>query len=75
MMLKGDHINLAPLNDAYGAVVTGMGRSNVEMVMVNGTIQKWNGRLVRDDLDEIMERAAQSRSGIFERSGMEKGLV
>ncbi len=75
IMLKGDHINTAPLNNAYGAVVTGMGRSNVEMVMVNGEIKKWDGLLVRDDLEEITERASVSRRGILERAGMDSGIV
>ncbi len=75
IMLGGDHINTMPLNDAYGAVVTGMGRTNVNMVMVNGKIMKWNGRLVRNDLEEIKERAVRSREGIFKRSEMDDALL
>ena len=75
IMLSGNHINTAPLNNAYGALVTGMDRTNVEMVMVNGRIKKWNGRLVREDPDEILENARRSKEGIFERSGMDAQIV
>ena len=75
IMLKGDHINTAPLNNAYGAVVTGMGRSNVEMVLVNGEIKKWNGKMINHELEEINERARTSRRGILERAGIDPGIV
>ncbi len=70
IMLAKDDINVMPVNNAYGAVVNGMDRSNVEMVMIGGEIKKWNGQLVRDDLEEINNRAMQSRAYIFEHAGL-----
>lgn len=70
IMLSMDHINTMPVNGVYGAVMNGMDRSNVEMVMVAGSIKKWNGKLVRDDMERIKERAVLSRDNIFEKSGL-----
>jgi 5-methylthioadenosine/S-adenosylhomocysteine deaminase len=74
IMLAKDDINVMPVNNAYGAVVNGMDRSNVEMVMIGGEIKKWNGQLVRDDLEEIQNRAMQSRAYIFEHAELEFDL-
>jgi 5-methylthioadenosine/S-adenosylhomocysteine deaminase len=70
IMLQANHINVMPVNHVYGAVVTGMDRSNVEMVMIGGSIKKWEGRLIRDDLEEIKRRAMESRARILEQSGI-----
>lgn len=69
IMLNPDQLNTVPLNDHYGAVVNGMDRGNVEMVMVNGEIKKWEGRIRYDSLDELIGRAVESRKGIYERAG------
>ncbi len=70
IMLSLEHVNIMPVNNLYGAVVSGMDRQNVEMVMIGGVIKKWQGKLVRDDLQIIKKRAIQSREGIFERAGI-----
>ncbi|MDG5767100.1 amidohydrolase family protein [Balneolales bacterium ANBcel1] len=73
-MLSLGHINTMPVNSPYGAVVTGMDRTNVDMVMVAGDIKKWKGKLVRTDLDQIASQALRSRDGIFERAGLHSGI-
>jgi 5-methylthioadenosine/S-adenosylhomocysteine deaminase len=70
VMLSMNQPNIMPVNNVYGAVVSGMNRGNVKMVMIAGVIKKWNGKLVRDDLDSIKSRAIQSRENIFRRAGL-----
>ncbi|MEJ7737217.1 MAG: hypothetical protein WKF97_07310 [Chitinophagaceae bacterium] len=46
-------INVAPLNNVPGAVVTLMDRSNVETVIVAGKIRKWKGLLMDADIAKL----------------------
>ena len=45
-----DAINVLPVNNAYGAVVLGMDTSNVDTVIIRGTVRKQRGQLVGVDL-------------------------
>src|SRR5205085_9627701 len=45
IMLDATAINVAPLNQVPGAVVSLMDRTNVETVIVAGKIRKWQGQL------------------------------
>ncbi|TVP98076.1 MAG: amidohydrolase [Balneolaceae bacterium] len=74
IMLSLNRPNIMPVNNVYGTVVSGMDRTNVEMVMIGGKIKKWKGRLVHEELEEISRRAVQSREFIFETSGMVRDL-
>ena len=47
ILLDATAINVAPLNQVPGAVVSLMDRTNVETVIVGGKIRKWKGRLDR----------------------------
>jgi cytosine/adenosine deaminase-related metal-dependent hydrolase len=74
ILLDAEAINVAPLNNAPGAVVTLMDRSNVDTVMVAGKIRKWQGRLLGHDLDKLRRELAESRDYIFEKSGVAQDL-
>jgi hypothetical protein len=50
-------------------VVTGMDRSNVEMVMINGFIKKWKGELVFEGLERLKEKAIASQEYIYTEAG------
>lgn len=69
VMLAGDTDGVRPINDVYGAIVNSMDRTNVEMVMVDGEIKKWEGELILDNRDEIMEALQESRAHIFQEAG------
>jgi cytosine/adenosine deaminase-related metal-dependent hydrolase len=75
VLLDAEAINVAPLNNAAGAVVTLMERSNVDTVMVAGRIRKWGGRLLDVDLPALRRRLAASRDGLFARAGVERDLL
>src|SRR4249919_2859036 len=46
IMLRTDTLNVMPMNNAVGAVVTSMTAHNVDTVLIAGKIMKQNGRLV-----------------------------
>jgi 5-methylthioadenosine/S-adenosylhomocysteine deaminase len=69
IMLNPNKVNVMPLNDPAGAVVTGMDRSNVEMVMIDGSIKKWKGELVFDGLERLKEKAMASQEFIYKEAG------
>ncbi len=68
IMLATDRINVFPLNNVPGAVVTLMDTSNVEHVFIAGKIAKWQGKLVGVDINRLRARAEQARDGVLSRS-------
>ncbi|WP_439522965.1 amidohydrolase family protein [Marivita sp.] len=74
ILLDAEAINVAPLNNAAGAVVTLMDRSNVDTVMVAGKIRKWQGQLLGHDMDKLRHELEESRDYIFEKAGVQHDL-
>ena len=69
IILDGSHLNVFPMNNVPGAVVTLMERTNVETVIVAGKIRKWKGKLQNVDLDRLRPRLAASRDRIYAGAG------
>jgi 5-methylthioadenosine/S-adenosylhomocysteine deaminase len=69
IILDGTHLNVFPMNNVPGAVVTMMERTNVETVIVAGKIRKWKGRLQDVDLDRLRPRLAASRDRLYAAVG------
>jgi 5-methylthioadenosine/S-adenosylhomocysteine deaminase len=69
IILDGTHLNVFPMNNVPGAVVTMMERTNVETVIVAGKIRKWKGRLQDVDLDRLRPRLAASRDRLYAAAG------
>ena len=65
IILDGTHLNVFPMNNVPGAVVTMMERSNVETVIVAGKIRKWKGKLLDVDLDQLRTQLAASRDFLY----------
>lgn len=65
-------INVFPVNDVVGAIVTGMDRGNVDTVIIDGKIRKWNGRLVVEDMEALMRQAEQSNRYLYGRTGWDR---
>jgi 5-methylthioadenosine/S-adenosylhomocysteine deaminase len=63
-----------PLNHVPGAVVTLMERSNVDTVIVAGTIRKWKGQLLGANLRRLRSELEASRDYLFEAAGIEQDL-
>ncbi len=74
ILLDAEAINVAPVNNVPGAVVTLMDRSNVDTVMVAGQIRKWQGKLLGHDMAKLGTELAASRDYIFEKAGIEQDL-
>ncbi len=69
IMLRTDTINVMPLNNAAGAVVTLMDTSNVDTVFIAGKLMKRGGTLVGVDLAKIRRTVEASREAVLARAG------
>ena len=73
-ILDATKLNVAPLNQVPGAVVSLMDRTNVETVIVAGTIRKWKGQLLNVDLDRLRSQLEASRDYIFQAAKVPQNL-
>jgi 5-methylthioadenosine/S-adenosylhomocysteine deaminase len=74
IILDATRINVAPLNQVPGAVVSLMDRTNVETVIVAGKVRKWKGRLLDVDLNRLRQQLEASRDFIFSAAGIPQNL-
>jgi cytosine/adenosine deaminase-related metal-dependent hydrolase len=74
ILLATRRINVFPLNNVPGTVVTLMDTSNVDSVFVAGAVRKWRGALVGVDLDRLRSRIEASRDGVLARAKQAKNL-
>jgi cytosine/adenosine deaminase-related metal-dependent hydrolase len=71
IILDATRINVAPLNQVPGAVVSLMDRTNVETVIVAGKVRKWKGQLLDNftgfpmDLRGLRGQLEASRDYLF----------
>ena len=74
ILLDAEAINVAPLNNVPGAVVSLMERTNVETVIVAGKVRKWRGKLLDVDLRSLRRELESSRDYIFSAAGVPQNL-
>jgi len=74
VILDATALNVAPLNNVPGAVVSLMDRTNVETVIVAGKVRKWKGRLLDVDLASLRSQLEASRDYIFQAAGVTRNL-
>jgi len=74
IILDASAINVAPLNNVPGAVVSLMERSNVETVIVAGKVRKWKGRLLDVNLSRLRRQLEDSRDYLFGAAGITQDL-
>src|SRR6266704_1090036 len=75
IILDATAINVAPLNNVPGAVVSLMDRTNVETVIVAGKVRKWKGKLLDVDLNHRPRQPADPRvSSAMRRRVISAGL-
>jgi 5-methylthioadenosine/S-adenosylhomocysteine deaminase len=74
ILLDAEAINVAPLNNVPGAVVTLMERSNVDTVLVGGKVKKWKGSLLGFDVARLRGELEKSRDYLFSAAGVERDL-
>jgi 5-methylthioadenosine/S-adenosylhomocysteine deaminase len=74
IILDATRINVAPLNQVPGAVVSLMDRTNVETVIVAGKVRKWKGQLLDVDLPHLRQQLEASRDYVFAATGIPQDL-
>lgn len=74
LLLDAGRLNVWPLNNATGCVVTLMGTGNVESVFVAGKVKKWKGALVGVDEARVRKLVADVRDGILKRANFPMDL-
>src|SRR5215510_7986650 len=74
IILDAEAINVAPLNQVPGAVVSLMDRTNVETVIVAGKVRKWKGKLLDVDLPRLRRQLEASRDHIFAAARVPQNL-
>jgi 5-methylthioadenosine/S-adenosylhomocysteine deaminase len=74
LILDPTKINVAPLNQVPGAVVSLMDRTNVETVIVAGKVRKWKGQLLDVNLPNLRRQIENSRDYIFSQAVSQWGL-
>ena len=74
ILLDATALNVAPLNNVPGAVVSLMDRTNVETVIVAGRVRKWQGELLDVNLDQLRRQLEASRDHIFAAVGIPQGV-
>jgi 5-methylthioadenosine/S-adenosylhomocysteine deaminase len=64
ILLRTDMLNVMPMNNAVGAVVTSMGPQNVDTVLIAGKVMKRKGQLVGVDWARLtrLGNEAQARN-------------
>jgi 5-methylthioadenosine/S-adenosylhomocysteine deaminase len=75
IILDATRINVAPVNQVPGAVVSLMDRTNVETVIVAGKVRKWKGRLLDVDLPVLRRQLEASRDYVFDAAGVPQDLL
>jgi 5-methylthioadenosine/S-adenosylhomocysteine deaminase len=74
IILDATALNVFPINNVPGAVVSLMERTNVETVIVAGRVRKWKGRLLGVDLGHLRSQLEASRDFIFQAAGVAQEL-
>jgi cytosine/adenosine deaminase-related metal-dependent hydrolase len=74
IMLATDRINVFPMNNVPGTVVTLLDTSNVENVFIAGKVMKWQGKLVGVDLNRIRRAIETARDGVLTRAKVPRNL-
>ncbi len=65
ILLRTDRLNVMPMNNAVGAVVTSMGPANVDTVLIAGKVMKRAGQLVGVDFARLTRLGNEARERLF----------
>ncbi len=74
VLLDASALNVAPLNNVPGAVVSLMDRTNVDTVIVAGRVRKWRGRLLDAHTGHLRRELEESRDHLFRTVGIRRDL-
>jgi cytosine/adenosine deaminase-related metal-dependent hydrolase len=75
ILLRTDRLNVMPMNNAVGAVVTSMGPQNVDTVLIGGKVMKRNGQLLNVDFDRVTRLGNEARERALINTGRSRSRV
>ncbi len=70
IMLRTDLLNVMPINNAVGAVVTSMTARNVDTVLIAGKVMKRNGVLAGVDMNRDRQASAATPRRNYKNAGV-----
>jgi cytosine/adenosine deaminase-related metal-dependent hydrolase len=70
ILLRHDQLNVMPMNNAVGAVVTSMGPQNVDTVLIAGKVMKRNGKLVGIDMARLERLGEAAKARVYKAAGV-----
>jgi 5-methylthioadenosine/S-adenosylhomocysteine deaminase len=70
VLLRTDRLNVMPMNNAVGAVVTSMGPQNVDTVLIAGKVMKRNGQLIGVDLPRLVRLGEEARDRLYSNANV-----
>jgi cytosine/adenosine deaminase-related metal-dependent hydrolase len=75
VVIRAEDINNMPMNSAIATVVLGCDASNVDTVLVGGTVRKWRGELQGYDIGRVRELVTESRARVMARYGIDMDVL
>ncbi len=75
ILLRHDMLNVMPMNNAVGAVVTSMGPQNVDTVLIAGKVMKRGGKLVGVDMARLERLGAEAKARVYKAAGVPDKLI
>ena len=75
VLLRHDMLNVMPMNNAIGAVVTSMGPQNVDTVLIAGKIMKRNGKLLGVDMARLERLGNEAKARVYKAAGVPDKLI
>jgi 5-methylthioadenosine/S-adenosylhomocysteine deaminase len=70
ILLRTDRLNVLPMNNAVGAVVTSMNSGNVDTVLIGGKVMKRNGQLVGVDFARLVRLGNEARERAYRNANV-----
>ena len=65
ILLRTDRLNVMPMNNAVGAVVSNMGPQNVDTVLIAGKVMKRNGQMLGLDFARLERLGDEARDRVY----------
>ena len=69
--IRAEDLNNMPMNNAIGTIALATESRNIDMVFVAGSLRKWRGELIGQDIDALREMVRDSRDYVASRVGFE----
>jgi hypothetical protein len=69
--IRAEDLNNMPINNAIGTIALATESGNIDMVFVAGSLRKWRGELIGQDIDALRKMVRDSRDYVASRVGFE----